>query len=147
MGVVEGNEVVKKVCMGGCLLITLILIIVYMIGFPKIQIKDLQSVTVELEETAPIKTTNQADLSAISRIFHQTFFDDNPSCPFGDSKIVLQMKNKTIALYPALDGCYVFKDENSQKYIEFKKTEYGELMHILKKHGFEKSDFQSEDGA
>lgn len=116
-----------------------------MISFSKIQIKDLQSMTVVgAEDKAPIKITNQADLSAISQMFHQTLFNDTLSCPFGYGKIILRMKNKSIVLYPALDGCYIFKEKNSQRYIELKKEKYAKLMQILKKYGFEKSSFESE---
>lgn len=122
------------------IVLSFILVLIFQGG--KINLSEVQSIIITADKTLSLDITDLNDINIIGGILDKRFVNDSPSCPFGYVKIVFHQKADDIIIYPATDGCHIFKDID-HKYFRVSDTEWEQLMEIFKKYGIDRSLFES----
>ncbi|MDR0380963.1 MAG: hypothetical protein LBH86_03085 [Oscillospiraceae bacterium] len=77
--------------------------------------------------------SDPGDIRAMTAVFSKIPSTDMPSCPFGAVDIQVRTKSGDVHVFPATDGCYIFKINN--KYILASGEEWEQVSEVLEKYG------------
>lgn len=139
------NKLIIAICAAATIIITsFILILIF--RWSTINLNEVQGIRITAsDENLNLSISEFNDIKSIGRILNKRGIIDSPSCPFGYVKIVIQQKDDDFIIYPATDGCHVFKNGDN-KYFHVSNTEWEELMEIFNKYNIDRSLFESGKG-
>jgi hypothetical protein len=95
-------------------------------------LRDVESISV-LADGVEVKISDAQDIRAMTAVFSKIPTTDTPACPFGAVDISLRARSGDIHVFPATDGCYIFKLNN--KYILASAEEWKQVTDKLEKYG------------
>lgn len=106
------------------------------------KVNDVQGVSLNVsDENLAVEISDLSDIKSISTILNKKAVNDSPSCPFGSVEIIIKFKSENIVVYPATDGCHIFRSMG--KYFHVSDEEWAKLMHTFVKNGLDRSIFES----
>ena len=83
------------------------------------------------------KIQDASAVNDLKTILNGNIYIDNPSCGFSvDISITLSNSEKTVVLYPALDGCPIIRIDETDKFLKISNEDRKKLDAILKEYGF-----------
>ena len=126
------------------IILSFILVLIFQRGM--INLKEVQSIMIIAnDKTLSVDISDLNDINSIGGILNKRSVNYSPSCPFGYVKIVFRQNDDDIIIYPATDGCHIFK-YSDHKYFRVSDTEWEQLMEIFKKYRIDRSLFESGNG-
>ncbi|MDR2671429.1 MAG: hypothetical protein LBC26_06900 [Oscillospiraceae bacterium] len=125
-----------------------VLVVIIAAAWPVLQggapsLRGVESVSV-LAGGAEVTISDPEDIRALTAVFSKIPTAETPACPFGAVDILLRAKGGDVHVFPATDGCYIFK--LNSKYILATAEEWAQVMDKLEKYGIQRTLFAA-DGA
>ena len=123
--------------------IVAIVLLTASVGEPKMKGVECISIIV-IEEDINEEISNNNEIELITKVFSKRLLKNTPSCPFGYIEITLEGDNNKTSVFPATDGCHIFKIDN--QYFQVTDSEWETLMNTFSKYGVSRSLFEDGKG-
>ncbi|MDR1157228.1 MAG: hypothetical protein LBK75_02830 [Oscillospiraceae bacterium] len=113
-----------------------VLVVIIAAVLPSLQggapsLSEVESISVLAGETE-VTISDPQDIRALTAVFSKIPTADTPACPFGAVDILLRAKGGDVHVFPATDGCHIFK--LNSKYILASAEEWAQVMDKLEKY-------------